>query len=202
MKRMTFILTMLAIMMGLSTSVKAQKTWDFTQTPESDVTALGRATSEWTYVEKSDRYESKKAINGAITAGGTELTMTQGLTVDAAEKKIRIDVNRCLQLAGKNIPLTTPTLKKGQVVTIVFASTGDNAVTFDGLTNLSGTSGFTAADKYTTQTGTGTVAADGVVSFKSTGGSLNVFSIKVEGEGGQGGGEQGGGDDTGGDISN
>ena len=192
MKRLTSILALLAMMMGLSTSVKAQQTWDFTQTPKSDVAALEAATSEWSFDTDKNRYENKNEIKGAIKAGGTELSMTQGLTVEAAAKKIRIDVDSRLQLAGKNIPLTTPSLKKGQVVTIVFASTGDNAVTLDALTNLSGTSGFTAADKNTTQTGTGTVTADGVVSFKSTGGSINVLSIKVEGEGEQGGdGESG-----------
>ena len=172
-------------------SVAAQTKWDFTQTPASDVAALSAATSEWKYTETSNRYESKNEINGAITANGSELEMTKGLTVAAAANKIRIDVNNRLQLAGKNIPLTTPTLKKGQVVTVVFASTGATAVTFDALTNLSGTSGFTAADKGTTQTGTGTVLQDGTVSFKCTGGSVNVFSIKVEGDGEQGSGVSG-----------
>lgn len=190
MKRHITILTLLVLMLGLNMSVKAQ-TWDFTKTPDADVALLKAATSEWGYTESSNRYESKTAINGAIKAGGTELSMTKGLTVDAAATKIRIDVNNRMQLAGKNIPLSTPILKKGQVVKIVFASTGSTAVTFDSNTNLSGTSGFTAADKNTTQTGTGTVTADGVVSFKCTGGSVNVFSIEVTGEGG---GEQGGED--------
>ena len=190
MKRHITILNLLVMMHGLKMSVKLQ-TWDFTKTPDADVALLKAATSEWGYTETSNRYESKTAINGAIKAGGTELSMTKGLTVDAAATKIRIDVNNRLQLAGKNIPLSTPILKKGQVVKIVFASTGSTAVTFDSNTNLSGTSGFTAADKNTTQTGTGTVTADGVVSFKCTGGSVNVFSIEVTGEGG---GEQGGED--------
>ena len=51
MKRMTSILALLTMMMGLSTSVKAQQTWDFTKTPASDVAALNAATSEWTYTE-------------------------------------------------------------------------------------------------------------------------------------------------------
>lgn len=109
-------------------------------------------------------------------------------------KKLRIDNAKRLQLAGKNVTVTIPSLTKGQTVTIVFASTGDNAVTFDALTNLSGASGFTAADKYTTQTGTATVTNDGAVSFASTGGSINIFSIKVEGEGTTPGGDTGGND--------
>ena len=181
MKKLTTILTVMLLMMGMT--VNAQ-TWDFTKTPADDVTALMAATTEWTFTENNNRYESKMAIDGAIKAGGTELEMTQGLTVKAAERKIRIDVDNRLQLAGKNIPLSTPALKKGQVVTIVCASTGNTAVTFDQITNLSGISGLSAADKNTEQTGTGTVTADGVVTFNCSGGSINVYSIKVEGEGG------------------
>ena len=162
-----------------SINASAQGKWDFTQTPESDVIALSAATTEWSYTESSNRYESINAISGALMAGGTELQMTKGLSFEAAEKKIRIDVNNRLQLAGKNIPVTTPSLKKGQTVTIVFASTGTNAVTFDANTNLTDAKGFVAADKNTTQTGTATVAEDGAVSFKCSGGSVNIFSIEV-----------------------
>ena len=180
MKRMTYVFAMMALLLTVSMGLNAQTSWDFTQSNAADVAALKAATNEWTYTESSDRYENKVAINGAVTAGNTELTLTKGLTVVAAEKKLRIDNGKRLQLAGKNVKLTTPALTKGQKVTIVFASTGDNAVTFDALTNLTGATGFTAADKNTTQTGTATVAADGVVSFASTGGSINVFSLKVE----------------------
>ena len=185
MKRKTLLLSLLCLVGMMSAS--AQQTWNFTQTPEADVTALKAATTEWTYTEASDRYENNNAISGAIKAGGTELQMTQGLTVEAAAKKVRIDVNKRLQLAGKNIPLNILNLKAGQVVTIEFASTGDAQVTFDVLTNLSGTSGFAAADKNTTQTGTGTVANDGAVSFKCSGGSTNIFKISVSEPSSQGG---------------
>ncbi len=172
------------MLLAVSTGMKAQQTWDFTQSYAEDITALNAATSEWSYDSSNDRYQNKNAINGPIKAGSTVLTLTKGLTVDAAADKLRIDNAKRLQLAGKNVTVTIPSLKKGQTVTIVFASTGTNAVTFDQLNNLSGTSGFTAADKNTTQTGKGTVASDGAVSFSSTGGSINIFSIKVEGEGG------------------
>ena len=91
--------------------VAAQTKWDFTQTPESDVTALLAATSEWAYTEASNRFESINAISGPLMAGRTELQLTKGLTFEAGEKKIRIDVNNRLKLAGKNIPVTTPALK-------------------------------------------------------------------------------------------
>ena len=193
MKKISFIFTMMALLLGLGTGVKAQ-TWDFTQSNADDVAALKAATSEWTYTEASDRYENKVAINGVVKAGSRVLALTEGLQVNAAEKKLRIDNAKRLQLAGKNVTVTIPSLTKGQTVTIVFASTGDNAVTFDALTNLSGASGFTAADKNTTQTGTATVTNDGAVSFASTGGSINIFSIKVEGEGTTPGGDTGGND--------
>ena len=175
MKKILFTIVALLSVIG----AQAQTKWDFTQTPASDVAALSAATSEWAYTESSNRYESKVAFDGPLTAGGSELQMTKGLGFKAAEKKIRIDVDNRLQLAGKNITVTTPALKKGQGVIIVFASTGDNAVTFDDNTNLTGAEGFEAADKNTRQTGTATVAEDGVVTFKSTGGSINIYSIEV-----------------------
>ena len=160
-------------------NVSAQTKWDFTQTPESDVAALMAATTEWSYTESSNRFESINAINGPLKAGNVELLLTKGLSFDAPAKKIRIDVDNRVQLAGKNVTVTTPALKKGQNVTIIFASTGNTAVTFDANTNLTNAAGFVAADKNTVQTGTATVAADGAVSFKCTVGSINIFSIKV-----------------------
>ena len=157
----------------------AQTKWDFTQTPEADVTALTAATTEWAYTESSNRFESINAINGPLKAGNVELQLTKGLSFDAPAKKIRIDVNNRVQLAGKNVTVTTPALKKGQEVTIVFASTGNTAVTFDANTNLTNAEGFVAADKNTVQTGKATVAADGAVSFMCTVGSINIFSIEV-----------------------
>ncbi|MBO4564977.1 MAG: hypothetical protein J5720_06060 [Bacteroidaceae bacterium] len=169
------------IFMALLTSLmcNAQQSWDFTVTNANDVVALEAATTEWRYTEASDRYENLKPIDGALTAGGTILQTTQGLKFKSAEKKLRIDVNKRVQLAGKNIEITIPSLKKGQTVTISFASTGTTAMTLDHLVNLENTSGFKAADKNTTQTGTGTVAADGDVTFSSTIGSVNIFSISV-----------------------
>ena len=173
----TFLI--LAALMGML-SANAQQTWDFTQTSDADSTALAGATSEWTYDATNSRFTNKNVIDGAITASGVELQLAKGLTINgAAAGKLKIDINKRLQLGGKNIALTTPTLRRGQQVTITFASTGSTAVTFDALTNLSAAQGFVEADKNTTQTGTATVTSDGPVSFKSTGGSINIFSIAV-----------------------
>ena len=153
--------------------------WDFTQIIDSDICALSEATTEWNYTESANRYESLVAFNGPLTAGQTTLELTHDLSFEANEKKIRIDVGKRVQLAGKNVIVTTPFLKKGQKVTITFASTGDKAVTFDNLTNLTAVEGFTPADRNTIQTATATVAEDGTASFASTGGSINIFYIEV-----------------------
>ena len=175
MKRITAIIAVLFALMG----VKAQTTWDFSATYDDDIAALSQATSEWSYTEASERYECTKDINGPLTAGGIELQLTKGLKFTAAAKKLRIDVGKRIQLAGKNVVIIIPGLKKGQIVTVKCASTGNTAVTLDNQVNLTGVSGFVAADKNTTQTGTGTVAQDGDVQLSSTISSLNVFSISV-----------------------
>ena len=101
MKKALFTLVALISMMA----IHAQQKWDFTVTPDADSTALAKASSEWTATKSGtiNRFESINAIDGAIKAGGKELTMTKGLTVSgAAAKKIRIDVNNRLQLAVLN----------------------------------------------------------------------------------------------------
>ena len=107
------------------------------------------------------------------------LQLTKGLNFTAAVGKLRIDAGKRVQLAGKNVVITIPGLKKGQIVTVSCASTGTTATTLDKLTNLTDVSGFEEADKNTTQEGTATVAEDGDVSLSSTVGSMNIFSIVV-----------------------
>lgn len=174
-----FLIAMMSVL-----GASAQQTWDFTATSDADVAALKAATSDWTYTESSNRFENVKAISGKLMAGNTEIQLTKGLTFTAAEKKLRIDVNNRVQLAGKNVSVTILNLKKGQTVTVSCASTGNNATTLDNQVNLTNVSGFTAADKNTTQEGKGTVAADGDVTLSSSTGSMNIYSIIVEGEGG------------------
>lgn len=179
------------ILMMTCIALQAQTKWDFTTTSESDVAHLAADTDNWSYTADKDRYESKKAIEGAIKAEGVELDLAKGLSISGADaKKIRIDVNKRLQLAGKNISVIIPGLKKGQVVTVVCASTGENATTFDKLTNLTAAEGFTAANSATTQEGKATVSADGDVSFASSQGSMNIFSITVSEATEQGGEEE------------
>ena len=82
MKRKTLLLSLFCLVGMMSAS--AQQTWNFTQTPEADVTALKAATTEWTYTEASDRYENNNAISGAIKAGGS---LAVGTTVQRRKGK-------------------------------------------------------------------------------------------------------------------
>lgn len=160
------------------------RSWDFTRTSALDIAALAADAANWTYDSGNNRYTNSTNITGAIRANGTELTLTAGLTIGSDtdnSNKIKIDVNKQLQLGGSNITLTIPNLKKGQTVTIAFAATGTTATTFDALGNLSDATGFTAADKDTRQKGVAKVTADGDVTLKNTTGDtgINIYSIDV-----------------------
>ena len=84
-------------------------------------------------------------------------------------------------MGGSNIVLTISNLKAGQEVTIKFAATGATTATFDTRTNLKDATGFTAADKNTTQEGKATVVSDGAVTFTNTtnNSGINIYSISV-----------------------
>lgn len=159
--------------------VQGQQTWDFTVAlSDADVTALN-GDNTWSYTESSNRYQNLTAIDGELVAGGQELQLTKGLKFTAAVGKLRIDAGKRVQLAGKNVVITIPGLKKGQTITLSCASTGDTETTLDKQTNLKDVSGFEAADKNTTQEGKATVAEDGDVTLSSTVGSMNIFHIVV-----------------------
>ena len=173
-----FLLTILAVITFML--VHAQQTWDFTVAlSDADVTALNGDNTNWSYTESTNRYQNLTAIDGEIVAGGQELQLTKGLKFIAAVGKLRIDAGKRVQLAGKNVVITIPGLKKGQTITVSCASTGDTETTLDKQTNLKDVSGFEAADKNTTQEGKATVAEDGDVTLSSTIGSMNIFHIVV-----------------------
>ena len=160
------------------------RSWNFTRTSVLDIAALASDATNWTYDDTNNCYTNNTSITGAINANGNELTLTSGLTISSDADnigKIKIDVNKRLQLDGSNITLTIPGLKKGQTVTIEFAATGDATTTFDTRGNLSVVSGFTAADKNTRQKGVATVTADGDVTLKNTKNDtgINIYSITV-----------------------
>ena len=116
--------------------VQGQQTWDFTVAlPDADVTALNGDNTNWSYTESSNRYQNLTAIDGELVAGGQELQLTKGLKFIAAVGKLRIDAGKRVQLAGKNVVITIPGLKKGQTITVSCASTGDTETTLDKQTN-------------------------------------------------------------------
>ena len=173
-----FILSIFAVLACML--VQGQQTWDFTVAlPDADVTALNGDNTNWSYTESSNRYQNLTAIDGELVAGGQELQLTKGLKFIAAVGKLRIDAGKRVQLAGKNVVITIPGLKKGQTITVSCASTGDTETTLDKQTNLKDVSGFEAADKNITQEGKATVAEDGDVTLSSTIGSMNIFHIVV-----------------------
>lgn len=167
----------------------SDRTWDFTKTPKLDVSVLKAEAAKdegarWIYDEPKNRYTNSSNIDGALAANGIELYMTEGLSFSSLSDNtgdIKIDVDKQIQLGGSNIVLTISNLKAGQEVTIKFAATGATTATFDTRTNLKDATGFTAADKNTTQEGKATVVADGAVTFKNTtsGTGINIYSISV-----------------------
>lgn len=173
-----FLLSIFAVLACML--VQGQQTWDFTVAlSDADVTALNGDNTNWSYTESSNRYQNLTAIDGELVAGSQELQLTKGLKFIAAVGKLRIDAGKRVQLAGKNVVITIPGLKKGQTITLSCASTGDTETTLDKQTNLKDVSGFEAADKNTTQEGKATVAEDGDVTLSSTVGSMNIFHIVV-----------------------
>lgn len=109
------------------------RSWDFARTTALDIAALAADAAHWTNVEsKSLQFKSKTAVSGATLKGGsdgtTELTMTAGLSfsgVTATEGDVTIDANKSLMLNSSGICITLPELKKGQEVTVEFATTSD-----------------------------------------------------------------------------
>lgn len=164
--------------------------WDFTRTSALDVAALAADAAKtegakWTYSEENKWYSNATTIKGTLIANGNEIAMTAGLNFSGTgENAVAVDgfhirPNQDIQMGGDNQVLTIPGLKKGQTVTIKFAS-ADNAVART-LTpsNLTTPSGFDAAAGTTIQTGKGTVTVDGNVTFTSASGAINIYSITV-----------------------
>ena len=169
------------------------KEWDFQSISAEDVAALQAAsvkgegymegnTDTWPeWNEKSTGYYyNKNAINGGLTVGGSELALSEGLTFsNVAAGNFIIGPNSMIQMGGTDQVLTIPNLKAGQRVTIKFASASNEYARTFTYNNLSSPSGFSAAVGSTTQTGEGTVTANGAVTFTSSEGPINIYSIKV-----------------------
>lgn len=177
MNRLPKLLVLALLLLPLS--AWADTTWDFTQTPEADWTALGSDAANW--AAKSDtRYSNLNKLSAQpLTANGSELSMTRGLkfTCSSADK-IRIDRDNRIALNGKGIVVTIPSLTQGQTVTVTYASA--NASQERGLTTTN------LADASTSTTDktdfTSTVTASGDVTLTTTAG-VSIYKIVVTGSG-------------------
>ncbi len=156
------------------------RTWDFTRLSVTDANALKDDETNWTYDEVNARYTNNAAISGAVRADGIELSITGGLQFSAVDlNNFHIRPNVDVQMGGTDQVLTIPDLKKGQEVTIRFASASNETARTLTPSNLSDRTGFSAATGATIQEGKGTVTADGSVTFTSAAGAINLYSIKV-----------------------
>lgn len=168
------------------------KEWDFQSISEADITALDASVSAespntplWTYNSTTKIYSCSAAISGSLKGGAdgnTELTLTEGLTFSSVNATnfhiVNGDTRKLIQMGGTNQVLTIPNLKAGQKITINFSSANNDARTLTP-SNLTETTGFEAASESTTQEGKGTVTANGAVTFTSSEGPINIYSIKV-----------------------
>ncbi len=161
--------------------------WIFTSISDDDVALLNGDITNWEYDSGNERWsnltEYKNAPLTAIKDGeAVELAFTKGLTFTAGKGgKLRLEKkNKRLSLNGGNITVSTPSLKAGQVVTIV--SRIANKTAFERrliATNLYVAEGFgpSKADEWITNIGV--VAKDGPITITTNKGGINLQSISV-----------------------
>ena len=180
MKRLTYIFTMLLLMLGLSNSVSAQ-TWEFSSMSEEDKEALNADTENWTYESTNNRWKNAKAIdNAGLTANGKELEFTKGLVLNAtAADQIRLDNKKgSLTLNNKQATITVKNLTAGQSVKVISQSSSSTTKRSISASNVTVASGF-GTESTERLTSTGTVTADGDITLSVTGGTY-IYSIVVE----------------------
>ncbi len=189
-KLFTFLAAFLVTLcVGAQTDLSKGKTWNFEVTSDTDWSNLTADTENWTINSTNDRATNKKAFTDApVMANGVELEATEGLLVSGAEGKIRIDKNKRLNMNGKDLSITIPGLKKGQVVTVMARTASSSDLTrYLSATNLSETTGFESAHNADeVYENSGTVTADGDVVITTIIGGLNIFSITITGASGSG----------------
>ncbi len=212
MKRLTSILTLLILMLGMGMNVKAQ-TWDFAALDANDAELIeaeieADQTGNWYHSteSKKDRYSYTKALNNeAVMANGQEIAYTKGLLLtisavsSAGEGNLRAGndtSNKRMWLAGSSV-ITIPNLKAGNQVTVSCMSSSKEVARGVNVTNITPVSGDFNSTKVGTaaSTNVGTVTADGDV-ILTMNGAMYIYMIKVEDPAED---AEDGGDDTGGD---
>lgn len=204
MKRLTSILTLLVLMLGMGMTVKAQ-TWDFAALDANDAELIeADQTGNWYHSTelKKDRYSYTKALNKeAVMANGQEIAYTKGLLLTIAavsstgEGNLRAGndaSNKRMWLAGNSV-ITIPNLKAGNQVTVSCMSSSKDVERGVNVTNITPVSGdFNSTKKGTeASTNVGTVTADGDVTLTMNG-AMYIYMIKVEDSADDA--EEGGGD--------
>ena len=195
MKRLTSILTLLVLMLGMGVNVKAQ-TWDFASVDASDQENLNADTQNWIYESSNQRWKQQAILNNEpLKANGVELQFTKGLTftTDAADQ-IRVDMKkRSLTLNNKKAQVVIANAKKGQVLTVVCQSSSSTTARTITATNVTKSSGFEESTSETTNVGT--VDEDGSITIQSTGGMYVKLIKLADADDAEDGGEDAGGDD-------
>ena len=197
MKRFSNILYALVLMMGLSTVANAQ-TWTFGTISSDDKALLDADVAKWYNDTEKSRYNYLPAISdAALTANGTELSITKGLKFTAGEAKassdgktlanqngkLRLDYGHgCFAINGNGVVVTITGVKKDQIVTVEFTTSSNGTERSFEVTNLTDAKNFSNKDTKSRTKGTGKATADGDVTLTSTGG-IYLFSITVADEG-------------------
>lgn len=184
-KRIILMFIVLAAMMGMSTTAKAQ-TWDFLSVDAIDQENLAAdETGNWKLdSDNNNRWCYLKALNGeAVMANGVELAYTKGLLITVTENasgNFRADMkNKRMWMGGGSI--TIPNLKKDYRITVSYMSSSKDVARGINVQNITPKSGeFNSTSVGTAKVvSTGEVTADGDVVLTMTGG-MYVYSIQVE----------------------
>ncbi len=160
--------------------IDTSQKWDFTSSMSSvDLTNLTSDAENWLYDSEYARYSNKKAFSGEVTVNGVKLGLTEGLSFgNIGESNFHIRPGTDIQMGGTSQVLTIPNLKQGQTVTIEFVSANTDYTYTLTPSNLTGDTGFGTDVSTTKHKGTGTVTADGSVTFTTTG-AVNIYSIEI-----------------------
>lgn len=151
------------------------RTWDFTNWSAETIANMTADAANWAFETGKDRYNNVTEMSGTLKANNVAIAETNGLLFDNLKAgKIRIDYGSGrLQLNGSNLTVTVPGCKEGSTVTIDFVSANATNARGWNVTNAT----VSAGELITGRTQQSfTVAADGDITFSTTGG-LNLYSI-------------------------
>ncbi len=185
MKKIVFTLALFLMSLGAAMA----QTWDFEDgvgtvdlaNLAADVTS---SSPLWTVedTESNFRYKSKGNLTtAALTANGEALYYTKGLLfTTTTDDAVRVDVKNNRLALNKVSTVTVKDVKQGYVVKVKCKSSSSSAARALTATNVTPATeaDFNAAGSKDLKTYTGTVTADGDITFNNNGG-LYVYSISV-----------------------